>query len=204
MNESLARKTNTAQKYFDAGVSEAKKGHAAWNSFRSHIFDAGLYFTKARDAAPDGEWGMLLDMNTATIKSRTVRFYMELTAAALEWARTEMPNLKGEKLLEEARKVMMLSPKPLVSLLRDLRLMRPFGEYDEVKYRLSKNSNPQLELRFDKVWAPLDLLDRLDEAKVIITDLPEGKTEHQALAEIQAKCEHIAKKICAQLKTIEV
>lgn len=187
----------TAQKWLDAGIDEADKFISTWKKAKAHVVNAGFFFIRAREACPDGSWLFLLQTNAAKMKPRTVQFYIQLAEAALAWALSQHPQLSGPKLEEAAREVMMQSPKPLVALLRDLRLLLPFGEYDAVKYAQRRlNSPAQLELNFDKLFSTFDAL----EHDFILT-LPEGKTEAQALSELKEKCDRISLKLAAQLES---
>lgn len=201
----MTPKTNAAQKWFDAGAAEAAKGRALWQRARGHIIDAGLLFAKARDACGQGDWGFFLESNAPAMKPRTVQFYIQLSEAAIEWARAENPGFSRPKLEDAARTVMMQSPKPLIVLLRDLREMRPFGEYDAVKYAVRKQlgNGQQLELTFDKVWSPLDVLEHLDQANFSLIP-PEGKSETEALQELGVKLARISEKVKGRLLTIEI
>ena len=193
------KNVSVTQKWFDAGVAEAQKGRDAFKRLRGHIIDAGFFFIRARDSAPHGDWLLFLEVNSAKMKARTVQRYMQLSEAALEWAKAQCPELRGPKLDDAARSCMMMSPKPLVALLRDLRELRPFGEYDAVKYAQRKLGQGQLELDFSKCDDWFTDLEHIGEPNFVLK-VPEGKTEAQALAEIRDRCQSIAAKAIAQLK----
>lgn len=185
-----------AQKWYDAGFAETQKAGSLWKQFRARLFDAGYYFGKAREAAKHGDWQLFLDCQERKMKRRTIDFYIALSVAAMEWAKADKPELKGDALLDHARDVMMESPKPLVALLRDLRELRPFGEYDAIKYRLKRigDGSEQMELNFEKVFSTFDALEH-----DFIFTLPEGKSEMDALRELKEKCDRVSAKLGAQL-----
>ena len=195
---------NHAQKWFDAGLSTAGKFLAAWRNAKGYVCDAGLLFMKARETCQHGDWGAMLQDNALRIKPRTVQFYIQITEAALVWAREANPELPDSKLPAAAREVMMMSPKPLVALLRDLREMRPFGEYDAVKYAQRKGlGNGQIEFNFCKLVASFDALEHIGDANCVI-ELPEGTDEKTALREIEGRLERATLRVRERLQTIDV
>lgn len=195
------QKLALAQKLFDAGFKESGRFLSTWKKAKGHVSDAGWYFIKAKEACPDGDWLLLLQTNAEKIAPRTVQFYMQLTDACIGWVKEGKPGIKADKLQDACREVMMLSPKPLVALLRQLREMRPFGEYDAIAYRANKqlaNQVAQLELDFTKVIASFDALDHLGESNFSFL-LPGGVNEEQALTELKTRLEHALVKINANL-----
>jgi len=208
MNQLRPARTS-AQKWFESGLQEAELFKTAWRKAREHVMRAGFFFIRARESCPNGDWSLFVQAQSGgRISERTVRLYMQLAEAALVWARMAEPQTAGGKLEEVATKeVMMMSPKPLVALLRDLREMRPFGEYDAVKYAQRRLGNGQLEfeLDFEKAFASVDVLDRLGSPGFTL-NFPEGKSEEEGLTELREKMKSVLAKIDAQLgkETIDV
>jgi len=191
--------------WFTAGLKEADLGHAAWKQTRSHIITAGFYFQKARELIPHGEWGQFLNSNADKIRPRTVRLYIELAEAAVAWVQSESPKIAGTELQRvAAEEVMLMSPKPLVALLRDLREMRPFGEYDAVRYAASKRGLPrQVEFDFVSVSSQIEMLTHLTEPNYSLR-VPEGTSQSDALRELETKLESALGAVRSQLNTITV
>ncbi len=192
-----------AQKWFDAGVNETIKFKSAFQAAREHAFRSGFLFLRARECCPQGEWGALLDKNAQRVKPRTVRFWMELAEAGRSWTmefHKEIPIHKVEEFT--VTQVLIMSPKPLIALLRALKAMRPFGEYDEVKYAQRKmlGNGQQLELDFTKVIAGFDALDHIGEPNFTL-NVPQGTTEQQALTELESRLSRALDKI-RSLKTV--
>ncbi len=185
-----------ADKLFTAGLAEHGRFLSTFKKARGHVSDAGWYFTRAREACPEGEWGYLMNCHAQEIRPRTVQFYMQLTDACIEWVKEKMPGTKADKVQDACREIMMQSPKPLIALLRDLRLMLPFGEYDAIAYRAGKElaNQRQLELDFTKVIASFDALDHIGESNFTLT-VPQGTTEQQALAELERRLSNALDKI---------
>lgn len=180
-----------ARRWCDYAINESAAFRIAWQRTRHHALSAGCFFIRARALCTDGQWLGLLQENAARIKPRTVQFWMQLSSEALQWAAEARPGLKGAKLEKFAiREVMLMSPKPLVALLRDLRELRPFGEYDAVKYAQRKlgagAANGQFEFAFTDLIAPLDPFLHLDEPNARII-FPEGADQKQCVADIKAK-----------------
>jgi hypothetical protein len=64
-----------------------------------------------------------------------------------------------ERISAAARAMVMDSPKGLVALCRELKLMRRFGEYDAVKYRSKQiKGNQQMEFNYSDAADTLQLL----------------------------------------------
>jgi hypothetical protein len=190
------------RRWFEAGIKESDDFRAAWARARSHAIKAGFYFLKARESCHPGDWQLFLESNTSKIRPRTVRFYISLAEAALGWAKTEEPNLIGQQAEQFAiSQVLLMSPRPLVALLRDLRELRPFGEYDAIRYAQRKNIIPgQIEFDFAVIDATLDSVLHLGEPNVTFR-CPEGKTEFEALTELEAKFQTALDRIRAMKQT---
>jgi len=188
------------QKWFDAGVSEFRQFRPAWLRARCHAIAAGFFFLKARAVCPHGQWASFLDDHTTQIKPRTVQFFIQLSEAALEWTRAQRPELPPSKLEAAAcTEIMLMSPKPLIALLRELRELRPFGEYDSVKYAIKKRQTPgQIEFSFAVLTSTLDVFLHLDAANYHFIP-PENKTEGEALADLKARLETALEKVEARL-----
>ncbi len=190
-----------AQKWLDAGINETGKFQSAFQAMREHAFRSGFLFMKARDCCPQGEWGQLLISNANRMKPRTVQFWIALAEAGLAWTREMCPEISPAKAQEfTIKEVLMLSPKPLVALLRELKKLRPFGEYDAVKYATRKlGTGQQLELNFAQVIASFDALDHLGESNFTFL-LPAGANEEQALTELKTRLERALVKINESLE----
>ncbi len=188
MNQ-IANTLKEVQNWFNAGVEEAERFKQDWARARARAINSGFLFLKARSLCPPGEWELFTENNSALIKPRTVRFYMQLATAALEWAREQNPKLTGEKAQAFAiREVMLMSPKPLIALLRDLRELRPFGEYDAIKHAQKKLRTGQIEFAFTDLLAPLEALSRFGDENCTFT-FPEGRDELSVITEVEAKLE---------------
>lgn len=191
MSTAVVPNLKLAQKWFDAATQECLAFQEAWKKARVRAISSGFLFLKARSLCPHGEWTMLLETNAAKVKPRTVQFFMQLSEAALEWARTEHPDLNPAKMEQFAiTQVMLMSPKPLVALLRDLREMRPFGEYDAVKYAQKKINNGagQIEFAFESSFTVLDALAHFGDDKYQFV-YPAGRDEAEVISEVEAKLE---------------
>lgn len=182
-------KSGEARRWFEAGVKCNVDFLESWRRARATAINAGFLFIKSRSLCSELEWSALLADEAERIKPRTVQFYMQLAQAALDWAKAERPELAGAKLQEFALKsVMLMSPKPLVALLRDLRIMRPFGEYDAVKYAQKKLGGGQFEFDFAAVLKPLDDLLHFGEANYQFI-YPEGVDTVEFMSAVEAKLE---------------
>jgi hypothetical protein len=151
-------------------------------------------------------WELTLKKDAPELRQTTIDCYMELSRDALMWTKDMHPQITDRTKQEAiAMTVMIMSPKPFVALLRNLHEMRPFGEYDKIKYldRKKIGNGEQLELNFDKVLATFDVLDRLDEDFVL--KLPEGKNEEEAFEELETKLQSALAKVQKRRgRTIEI
>lgn len=168
------------------GIAESDAGIAAWRKGRGHLMNAGMAFIKAREAVGEGNFGALLETYEQRISRTTVYRHVMLVEEALTWAAQDKPALQASPtaLFEHAKAMVMLSPKGMVALLRQLGEMRKFGEYDAVKYQQKKllGNGEQMELDFGKLASAVEMLSFIDTA---LLELPEGKTEDEALEEIE-------------------
>ena len=140
--------------------------------------------------ASSAVWDLTLKKEAPELRQTTVGCYMDLSRDALMWTSDMHPQVTDRTKQEAiATTVMIMSPRPFVALLRNLQQMRPFGEYDAVKYRDSKRlgNGEQLELNFEKLMASFDVMDRDD----VVLKVPEGKDEAEAWAEIVQRCERL-------------
>jgi hypothetical protein len=199
------QKLSSPGKWFDAAVAEATEGIDTWRRSRAHIIRAGFFFLKARECVAHGEWCDFLEDRRAQMSPRTVRRYVELAEAALAWSQQDEfgCKLSGTALIDFAiTKMRMESPVPLVALLRQLNELRPFGEYDAVRYATQKrlaNSPRQVEFNFVSVRSQIDELTHLDEPNYS-WKFPEGTDEPGALNELKAKLATVIEKIDAKLR----
>ncbi len=191
MSKPAKSNLSEAARWFLAGVKCGAEFLELWKRARANCVNSGFNFLKARSLCNDGEWLLLLQDYSATIKPRTVQFYMQFAEAALAWAKEQRPDLAGTKLQEFALKqVMLMSPKPLVALLRELRELRPFGEYDAVKYANKKlaDADGQIEFHFADVLKPLDTLLHFGEAGFNFV-YPEGADTVEFMTSVERKLE---------------
>lgn len=144
--------------------------------------NCGLFFVSARTAVDHGNWITFLNGYTHKLSLRTIQFYTAFADDVLAHVKQEKPNLIGlDKLAAAAREMVLHSPKGLVALARELKLMRKFGEYDAVKYRAKQltGGDNQIEFNFDaaeKMLAAIcdpkvKLPDDLEEAEELVGTL---------------------------------
>lgn len=182
----------TAIRWMDEGIKQAQMGRASFLKYKECTLNAAFFFFSARQSLPDGAWGEFLIGYDHKIAARTVRFYVQVAEAAIEWVKKKSPGITGvEKIMKAAKEMALQSPKPFVALLREEGFMRKFGEYDSVKYATTKrlgNGGSQIEFEFTAVASSLDLLTHLgDENYQFI--YPEDKNTTEALAELETKLE---------------
>lgn len=182
----------TAIKWMLEGIREHELFQRAFLSAKEHALNAGIFFLSAMDRLGDGDWGLFLEGYSHKIPKRTVQRYVEFASEVLEWAKAQNPKLIGmEKLAEVAREMVLQSPKGLVALCRELKLMRKFGEYDEVKYRKQKligNSQQQFEFTFESIVVSLDVLTHFGDSNYTF-NYPKGVDEVEFMSQVEAKLE---------------
>ncbi len=156
--------TTTADKFLREGIREAIGARKNFQAMNLHMINAGEFFIQARESCGEGNFSLLLDSYKEEIGRTTVYKFIGYVEWGLELAATDSPKLTGNraKLLEHLKHMVVQSPKPLVAILRALEngegqpLMRPFGEYDAVKYARGKLlGDPQIEFDFGKAFSAI-------------------------------------------------
>ncbi len=204
----MSKLQNNAHKWMLEGIKQHELFQKAFQSAKEYALNAGFFFLSAKSGFEHGEWENFCAGYTSKIPHRSIQRYMEFASEVSEWVKSESPKLVGmEKISAAAREMVLQSPKGLVALCRELKLMRKFGEYDEVKYRAKKmlGDNKQLELEFDALFMPVVQLSKIGQPNFHIK-LPEGKNELEAYEELAANLDAARDCVRAQinkLKTIE-
>jgi len=189
MSKSLSQ-TADAAKWMTEGIKQHEVFQVAFGRAKESALNAGFFFLAARQCFKDGAWGEFLLGYTHKLPRRTVERYVEFAEEVLKCVKEQNPGLVGlEKLSEAARQMVLQSPKGLVALCRELKLMRKFGEYDAVKYRSQKllGDDKQQEFGFDYFSTALDMLSNEN----IHIKYPEGKDELEAVKELRAKAQTV-------------
>lgn len=160
---------------------------------KAHAATAGWFFLQAKEVVGDGNWGDYVACFSDRIGRRTVTRYMEFTLEVIEWAQAERPALTSQmELLNHGIEMALESPRTFTQLLRELKLMRRFGEYDPERYQQKKLSEggdqrgKQLELDFGRFTTGLRQLARLPEIPAD-TDLDLDELEH----DLEAALTHV-------------
>lgn len=184
-----------AAQWFIEGVKKSQAFDAGMRKIAKDFVDAAFCFLRSRELVPHGQWADFCELWATSISPRTVRRWCQAAESAIEWAKKANPGLKTTSELHAcAREMMLQSPKGLVALCRDLKIMRPFGEYDAIKYAQKKLSAGQIEFAFDSVFAPLDALAHFGDPKYQFV-FPEGKDESTCIAEVKAKLQAALKRV---------
>jgi len=190
--------TTTADKFMRAGIAAAKSAKRNFIQTKLRMLDCGWYFAKARDSLKDGDFGDFLACYEKEVSRTSVYRWIGFLEDALIEVAKQKPALaaKPDALLKQAKAMILMSPKAFTAVWRAEGEIRRFGEYDAVKYATGKmlGNGQQLELPFEKAIASLEALELFDHLQI-----PEGKTETQALQELDAKLEKILAKVRAQL-----
>ena len=199
----------TADTWISEALSHTEKAKAAFRNFHLHTLNAGVFFIKARETAGEGNFGTLLLNYSKQISRRSAYRYMEFAEAALTWAKQERPDLSDPELLNYARSMCLQSPREFIALLRSetvngQHLLRPFGEYDAVRYQSRKlGQSTPVKFNFSKGLTVLDTLAHLD-APEFVFDLPDGTSQVEALAELEQKLELSLTKVRAVRSTLTI
>ena len=184
-------KQSSAAKWMIEGIKQHEEFVSHFQKAKEYALNAGLFFASAREEIADGEWGQFLIGYDHIVKVRTVQRYVEFAQEVLKWVKTEHPKLVGmEKLSAAAREMILQSPKGLVALCRELKLMRKFGEYDEVKYRTKKllGTGSQIEFEFAELAASIDVLTHFGEENYQFK-YPDGVDEVEYMSALESKLE---------------
>ena len=191
-----------ADKWMLEGVREHEQFQRAFQSAKEHALNAGIFFQSAQANFEHGEWDNFIAGYSHKISRATIYRYLQFAQEVLEWAKSENPKLVGmEKLSAAAREMVLQSPKGLVALCRELKLMRKFGEYDEVKYRARKllgDGGAQIEFEFEAAEKTLQML---CDPKVHFK-FPEGTDEAVALTELQGTLKSASLRVSSRLREL--
>jgi hypothetical protein len=206
MTRSLATsKYVTADKLVREGIKHHEEFVRLFKLAKERGLNSGSCFHMAKEGMEHGEWEAFVAQYSDRISPRTIRFYMEFATEALAWARAVNPKLVGDdQALAVAREMVMQSPKGLVNLCRDLKLMRKFGEYDEVKYRLKKlKSEGQMEFEFDTILTSLEPLTHIGQKNYNFV-FRDGVDKKVLIAEAKSKLQTALQRLTEMEATIDV
>jgi len=188
----IATARKDAEKWFSRGVDKHLAFERGLKQARRDFTDAAFAFLRCRAAFEHGAWLEFLRLHSA-ITPRMVQHYIELARHAQDWVLrnpdiTPKPKT-ADQVNELARELILHSPKPLVVLCRELKFMRPFGEYDAVKFasrRLGNGTGEQIEFDFASVIEPLEALCHFGDEKYQF-NFPSGRDEAEFIAEVETK-----------------
>jgi len=144
-------------------MQEGLKSHTSFLDHQSrainHAMQAGWCFLQARACLGHGGWSDWCAGYKDQISGRTIRRYMLFTSRAMERVAQKNPALveDEEELYRTTKEAVLLSPKELVEVCREVGLMRKFGEYDAMKYRQRKIEKGPAQLEFDFTLARMGL-----------------------------------------------
>jgi hypothetical protein len=191
----IVGKSAKAAKWISQAVEQHEGFVKAFMQAKCFALLAGVYLNAAKAEFEHGEWESFMEGYKSKLPIRTAQHYMAFATCCIEWARHENPNLVGmDKIIAAAKALVMQSPKPLVALCRDLRLMRPFGEYDEVKYRTKKLAGAQIEFNFTELDAAIDPLLHLGEDNYTFK-FPEGVDSKTYITGFKTKLQAVLKRL---------
>lgn len=200
--------SNSLQSPADRYMKQGIQAHASFKfnfqKAKEAALDAGFYFCACRDSHK-GDFEEFLGCYSKEIHRATVYRYIGFVEEVIEWARKEFPKItKLDELIVKAREMVLQSPRGYIALCRELKLMRKFGEYDEVKYRTQKlkSSNAQIEFDFSAAASSLDVLSQIGSANFVFK-LPDGKAEKDAVKELLAKVETVQASLKEKLSKLE-
>jgi hypothetical protein len=200
-------KQANAAKWMLEGIKQHQKFLQDFQSAKEDAFNAGLFFLSAKAEMEHGDWELFKQNYADKIPPRSLERYCEFATEVLAWAREENPKLVSvDQLQGLARSMVLQSPKGMVALCRELKLMRRFGEYDAVKYASRKMLGAGGQIEFDFTSAE-KTLQMLCDPKVQLT-FPEGTDELAALTELDGtlKSAHlrVSRRLNELRKTVQI
>lgn len=183
-----------ATRFFLQGLEKHAAFSRGLKQMRKDAIEAGFFFLQARSGFPHGDWEIFLDGYRDKISRPSVHQYMQLADLSLRWARYKHGDIKHpDALRDKAIEMVLVSPKPIIALARELGHMLKFGGYFEEDYQAKKskrlgNGPRQIEFSFAEVHTHLELLTHLGDDNFAM-QYPEGKDEVEALVELETKLE---------------
>ena len=179
------------------GVTCHERFKRVFEEAKANALKAGYFFSEAQKSVERGDWEPLIERYGGQISRTTIYRYIEFSEEVFAWVRAENPKLIGQdKMIAAAQKMVLRSPKGYIALCRQLELMRKFGEYDEVKYRMKKLGTKQMEFEFADLAMSIDHLTHLGDAHYNFK-FPEGQDEAAFIEEVETKLETALKRVRA-------
>jgi hypothetical protein len=187
----------TAEKWLIEAIAFHEKFRRTFELAKECALKAGIFFNHAQTACAHGEWLPLIEKFEGVISRTTIYRYMSFANEVFEWVKAEHPKLAGDdKMIAAAQKLVLRSPKGYIALCRQLELMRKFGEYDEVKYRMKKLGTKQMEFEFADLAMSIDHLTHLGDAHYNFK-FPEGQDQAEFIEQVETKLETALKRVRA-------
>ncbi len=194
----LPTKTAPSHQWMLEGIKQHQSFQRAFQAAKEHALNAGIFFISASQSHDHGDWQNFCGAYSTQISERSIRRYMEFATEVIEWVKAENPNLVGEaKLKDAALKMVLQSPKGFIALCRELKVMRKFGEYDEVRYRTKKllgGSGEQIEFEYASAAKAIAQLSLIDLPNFHLK-FPEGADEDAEIAKLETGLETALAKV---------
>lgn len=138
---------STNRNTFDQAVAlfVTARQHAA--AAKSAAFDSGRMFSLLKARCQAGEWEELCRCYSAQISRSSISRCIEFFTSCMMSARLANPKITdGAKLESAARDIILTSPKPITTLLREMKLIA--SEPSASAGAAPQEQAPQLEFRF--------------------------------------------------------
>jgi len=188
-------------RWFEQALAEHRLYRSAIRAAKEHALNCGFYLICAKEECRRGDWmEQLLAFCGEEIGQRTAQRYMQFATEAMEWAKRELGDVSALKLIAEAKRIAMQSPRSFTELMRSIGEMRAFGEYDAMKYRVKQTKNPQqieFTFAFEDACKQLSAL-RVDERVAALAPASLVKLE----TELEQGLTHV-RELIANKKAIE-
>lgn len=192
-----------AEKLFARGVKHHMAFDGAIKSARREAIEAGFDFLQAKAGFEHGDWMKQCAVYEKEISDRTIRSYMQLADLSWRWVLYKNPKVKDiDEIKKLAIEMVLVSPKPLVELCRELGHVLKFGGYFEEDYQEKKKKNllgGQIEFDFTAAESTLRMI---CDPKVALK-FPDGADEVEKLTELQGTLKSASLRISHRLKELQ-
>jgi len=168
------------------------------------MMTCGFDFIQAKAGFDHGEWERQCQIYADKIPLRTIQHYMRLADLSWRWVLHKHPKVKDiEEVKRLAIEMVVVSPKPIVELMREMGHMLKFGGYFEEDYQEKKKRNllgdGQIEFDFT---AAENTLRMICDPKVSLK-FPEGTNEVEALTELQGTLKSAAMRVSHRIRELQ-
>lgn len=152
-----------AKKLFAKAVQYHSAFHQRIKLAKADMINAGFNFLQAKAGFEHGDWEAQCKLYEKEISFRTIQRYMQFAELTTQWIMHNNPGVKDlEKIRALAINAVMVSPKSMVEIMREIGELIKFGGYFSEDYEQKKKEkllgDDQIEFDFSEAGETLKLI----------------------------------------------